>query len=57
MKLRRYHGLGNDYLVLETREALRPALVRALCHRHTGVGSDGILEPRAVRRDDQGRPI
>ena len=45
MRLRKYHGLGNDYLVLESGEALDSARVRALCHRHTGVGSDGILEP------------
>lgn len=45
MRFWRAHGLGNDYLVLESGEALGPELVRALCDRHTGVGSDGILEP------------
>jgi diaminopimelate epimerase len=45
MRLARAHGLGNDYLVLETGEALDPSLVRAICDRHTGMGSDGILEP------------
>jgi diaminopimelate epimerase len=43
---RKYHGLGNDYLVVDpadfpfdpTEEA-----VRAACDRHRGVGSDGIL--------------
>jgi diaminopimelate epimerase len=39
------HGLGNDYLVLERPLPLAPALVTALCERHTGIGSDGILEP------------
>jgi len=40
------HGLGNDYLVLELAEfvgALTPPAVRALCDRHRGVGSDGVL--------------
>jgi diaminopimelate epimerase len=43
---RKYHGLGNDYLVLEDAggEALTPARVVRICDRHTGVGSDGILE-------------
>lgn len=44
MRLFRSHGLGNDYLVLEAG-TLTPALVRAVCHRNVGVGSDGILEP------------
>jgi diaminopimelate epimerase len=40
------HGLGNDYLVLELSAfggALAPPAVRALCDRHRGVGSDGVL--------------
>ncbi len=45
MRFWRAHGLGNDYLVLESGERLSPGLVRAICHRHTGLGSDGILEP------------
>lgn len=46
MKLRKYHGLGNDYFVLEelTAASLSPELVIRVCHRHTGAGSDGILE-------------
>lgn len=48
MRLYRSHGLGNDYLVLEEGPApgpLTPALVRAVCHRNEGIGSDGVLEP------------
>ncbi|HEX7125692.1 MAG TPA: diaminopimelate epimerase [Thermodesulfobacteriota bacterium] len=40
------HGLGNDYLVLaewDLPQPLDPSAVRLLCHRHLGVGSDGIL--------------
>lgn len=40
------HGLGNDYVALELDALpfeLSPPAVRMLCHRHTGVGSDGIL--------------
>ena len=43
----KWHGLGNDYLLIE-REALsrplEPTLVQRLCDYHFGVGSDGILE-------------
>jgi diaminopimelate epimerase len=43
----RAHGLGNDYLVVDGERfgvALDPARIVAICDRHTGVGSDGILE-------------
>ncbi len=40
------HGLGNDYLVCDPADvpfALTPARVQLICHRHFGIGSDGIL--------------
>lgn len=43
----RSHGLGNDYLVVDGAQfgiELTPARIVAICDRHTGVGSDGILE-------------
>jgi diaminopimelate epimerase len=46
MKFYKYHALGNDYVVLDPRDqplALTPDQIRAICHRHYGVGSDGIL--------------
>lgn len=42
----KYHGLGNDYLVLDPRSfplVLTPARIQLLCDRHYGLGSDGIL--------------
>ena len=46
MKYIRYHGLGNDYLVLREQDLdapLTPDRVIGICHRHFGVGSDGIV--------------
>jgi diaminopimelate epimerase len=46
MKFSRYHALGNDYLVMDAQDfelALTEARVKRICHRHFGVGSDGIL--------------
>lgn len=43
----RSHALGNDYLVVDGERlgfALTEARIRRICDRHTGVGSDGILE-------------
>jgi diaminopimelate epimerase len=43
----KWHGLGNDYLLVERDRLdapLRPELARRLCDYHFGVGSDGILE-------------
>lgn len=45
MRFWRAHGLGNEYLVHESGTPLSPDVVRAVCDRHHGVGSDGILEP------------
>ena len=41
----KYHALGNDYLVIEPAglPVPDPQLVRLICHRHFGAGSDGIL--------------
>jgi len=42
----KFHALGNDYVVIDpTRTLFEPAprLVQALCDRHMGIGSDGIL--------------
>jgi diaminopimelate epimerase len=49
----KYHALGNDYLVLDgdlQRPHLTPARVRALCDRHVGIGSDGILALHRPKR-------
>ena len=54
MRLCKYHGLGNDYLVLEEGPAMTAALVRELCHRNTGPGGDGILEPADAGPCDAG---
>ena len=41
----KYHALGNDYLVTEAEQFdwQQTTLVQAICHRHFGIGADGIL--------------
>ena len=41
MKFEKWQALGNDYLIVT--EPVDPETVRALCHRHLGVGADGVL--------------
>ena len=43
---RKYHGLGNDYLVIDPNVHdvnLTPDIIRLICDRHFGIGADGIL--------------
>ncbi len=46
----KYHGTGNDFILVDDREAsfasrglLNQALIARLCHRHTGIGADGLI--------------
>jgi diaminopimelate epimerase len=53
----RSHALGNDYLVVDPRTwsvRLTPDRISAICDRHRGVGSDGILTLERSRRADVG---
>lgn len=48
MKFFKYHALGNDYIVIDPSkdgvpDTLSEPMIQRICHRHFGVGSDGIL--------------
>ena len=54
MTFSKWHGLGNDYLLVERAELafpLTPERVRRLCDYHFGVGSDGIVEVTSANGD------
>ncbi len=61
--LTKCQGTGNDFLVLDARDAGRtshyPALARALCDRRFGLGADGllVLQPPTVTGADLGMRI
>ena len=47
MRFSKWHGLGNDYLLVERADVGRPltsAVVRRLCDSRRGIGADGVLE-------------
>lgn len=46
INMKKYHGLGNDYLVLDPHKSeidLNEKAIRLICNRNFGPGSDGIL--------------
>src|SRR6201997_3835729 len=44
MRFSKYHGLGNDYLVMDEMDLMEsPERIRVICDRNFGIGSDGIL--------------
>jgi diaminopimelate epimerase len=51
MRFAKYHGLGNDFIVVDLRNVRSddaaavqdPKVVKALCDRQFGVGGDGVL--------------
>src|SRR3954452_8791273 len=54
------HGTENDFLVLPDLDGaieLTPAMVRALCDRHAGIGADGILRVVASENDPEAKEM
>lgn len=46
VKFSKYHGLGNDFIVIDERnlkEINWPEVSRNLCRRHYGIGADGLI--------------
>lgn len=42
----KYQGAGNDFILVDDRNSLfscDPELIRDLCHRHYGIGADGLI--------------
>jgi diaminopimelate epimerase len=43
----KYEGLGNDFILIDDRDKSEPSLTpeqaERLCHRHFGVGGDGVI--------------
>ncbi len=51
MRFIKYHGLGNDFIILRDGQGLvAPAAARALCARGEGVGADGVMRVGRPRR-------
>ncbi|MCW5898834.1 MAG: diaminopimelate epimerase [Flavobacteriales bacterium] len=57
MTFAKWEGTGNDFIVLDDRAGRFPTedreLIQRLCHRHLGIGSDGILLIQTPRSGDE----
>lgn len=46
IRFAKYHGAGNDFILIDNRDGavqLSEAQVAHLCHRHFGIGADGLM--------------
>ncbi len=47
VKFTKYHGLGNDFILIDNRASSEPSLTPdqaiQLCDRHFGIGADGVI--------------
>ncbi|MGH2677867.1 MAG: diaminopimelate epimerase [Actinomycetota bacterium] len=46
MRFAKYHGTGNDFILIEDLDdalTLTPSLVTAICDRYRGIGGDGVI--------------
>lgn len=52
----KYHGAGNDFIMIDDRRSVFPAdhseLIHFLCERHTGIGADGLMLLRGSKKYD-----
>jgi diaminopimelate epimerase len=58
MRALKGHGTENDFVLLPDLDgaiALTPALVRALCDRHAGIGGDGVLRVVRSKNDPESK--
>jgi diaminopimelate epimerase len=46
VKFHKYHGAGNDFIIIDNRKMMLEfdvPRVKFLCHRHFGIGADGLI--------------
>lgn len=57
MRFFKYHGTGNDFILIENREGsikedVKSGMAKKLCDRHFGVGGDGLILIESSNRAD-----
>lgn len=54
MRFVKYHGTGNDFILLDHEPVNPSELAKRLCDRHMGIGADGLIFPSTSKRYDIG---
>src|SRR6056300_525344 len=39
----KYQGTGNDFIIIDGRGKIPELPVKLMCHRHFGIGADGLM--------------
>lgn len=56
IKFSKYHGAGNDFIVLDNRDnkykKLNSSQIELLCNRHFGIGADGLIKINKAKHVD-----
>ena len=52
MKFYKYHGTGNDFILLDDVPENPSELAKRICHRHMGIGADGLIYPETSNTAD-----
>ena len=58
MRFTKAHATGNDFVLIadpQAQQHLDAEFVAALCHRHTGIGADGLIRAVPAHSSDDGR--
>jgi diaminopimelate epimerase len=45
IRFEKYHGTGNDFILIEPQSIDSSIIAKRLCDRHFGIGADGIMIP------------
>ncbi len=43
LKFVKYSGNGNDFIIIKEEDKPSPEVMEKLCHRHFGIGADGVI--------------
>ncbi len=46
MRFYKYHGTGNDFILIDNRDnpiAISQSAIKSICHRRFGIGADGLM--------------
>jgi diaminopimelate epimerase len=52
MQFTKYHGTGNDFILIDHEPKSPSALAKQICDRHMGIGADGLIYPSVSQKYD-----